>query len=285
MIIEFLGTGGAAATPIPGATDPTSIKARTIGAPYSRYGPCIYVHGPELMIDTPEEARLAMERAGLARVPHCVYSHWHPDHTFGRRIFEFNRDFGRFPGQNYCTQVYLPDTVANSNDNLGLQNSLNWYARWGWVKVHTLKNDAAFELNGVQIKPIVVTPDLACGFLLTEGHKRALIVPDEVHGWQPPACVRGVDVAVMPAGIMPTNLFSGASRWDLAHPVFRFEPTFDDVLGMIAQIQPKRVFITHLEANDMPDYDQLRTVAARLTASGKYGELTFAWDTLSVEVD
>jgi len=56
------------------------------------------------------------------------------------------------------------------------------------------------------------------------------------------------------------------------------------VLGMIAQIQPKRVFITHLEANDMPDYDQLRAVAARLTATGKYGELTFAWDTLSVEV-
>src|SRR5437868_5425454 len=65
MQIEFLGTGGAIATPVPGMLDPLNVKARTLGVPYSRFGPCIYVHGPELLIDTPEEARLALDRANI----------------------------------------------------------------------------------------------------------------------------------------------------------------------------------------------------------------------------
>ena len=40
----------------------------------------------------------AILRAGIARVDGCVYSHWHPDHTMGRRVWETrNGDFRTWP--------------------------------------------------------------------------------------------------------------------------------------------------------------------------------------------
>jgi phosphoribosyl 1,2-cyclic phosphate phosphodiesterase len=284
MRIEFLGTAGAAATPLPGASDPTSVKARTYGAPYSRYGPCIFVHGPDILIDTPEECRLAMDRAGISHLKHCIFSHWHPDHTFGRRILEFNRDWGKYPAKPKCTQVYLLPALKNHADNLGLLNSLKWYERWGWVKIHEIDDDKPLIINHTTITPLAVTPDLAYGFIFTTGDKRVLIVPDEVHGWSPTADVVGVDVAILPAGLMVFNPHNGHRRWDANHPILKFEPTFEDILHLIEQIKPKTAIVTHLEANDMPDFDQLNEVADKLTHTGKYGKFIFAWDTLCVEV-
>ena len=283
MLIEFLGTGGAIATPVPGLMDPLNVKARTLGVPYSRFGPCLYVHGPNLLIDTPEEARLALDRARIVHVPNCIYSHWHPDHVLGRRIFELNRDWGKWPDHPFCTQVYLPQQVAiDARDHQGLYETLSFHQSKGLVHIHEMRDGETLTLNDVAITPFRLAQDYAYGFLLTERDKRVLIVPDELYAWQPPDFTHDVDLAILPTGVFETNPRTGQRRIPANHPIFESEATFRQTLQMVEQMRPKQVIFTHIEAVDMIDHDELQVLGEQLTASGKYGEVSFAWDTLHV---
>jgi phosphoribosyl 1,2-cyclic phosphate phosphodiesterase len=67
------------------------------GSRDARMGPSVFVHGPDVLIDTPEESRLQLARSGITRVGAALYSHWHPDHTAGRRMWEMNFDFRGWP--------------------------------------------------------------------------------------------------------------------------------------------------------------------------------------------
>ena len=67
MKVEFLGTGGAFPTPRPGCDCAICVQARERGVPYARTGPCLFVHGPNLLIDTPEECRQQLNRSGVGR--------------------------------------------------------------------------------------------------------------------------------------------------------------------------------------------------------------------------
>jgi phosphoribosyl 1,2-cyclic phosphate phosphodiesterase len=285
MQFEFLGTGGAIATPVPGLTDPTNVKARTLGVPYSRYGPCLFVHGPDLLIDTPEEARLALDRANIAHVPHCIYSHWHPDHVLGRRIFELNRDWGTWPDHPFCSQVYLPEQVAvDARVHQGLYETLSFLQSKGLLKLHEMRDGESLNLNGVRITPFRLAQRYAYGFMLLEGDTRVLVVPDELYAWQPPAFTYRVDLAILPTGVFEENLRAGNRRIPAGHPIFESEATFAQTLAMVEQMQPRRVIFTHIEAIDMLDHDELQALGHELTQSGRYGEVTFAWDTLKVSI-
>ena len=100
MRIEFLGTGGASTTPRPLCDCRVCVEARTKGVPYSRSGPSVFVHGPDLLIDTPEEIKSQLNRSQVRRVAAVTYSHWHPDHTAGRRVLEeMNIDWRAWPGR------------------------------------------------------------------------------------------------------------------------------------------------------------------------------------------
>src|SRR6185369_13565263 len=92
--VEILGSGGATTSPRPGCACRVCVEAREKGVPYARTGPSVFVHGPNVVIDTPEEAKYQLDRAGITDIRACFYSHWHPDHTLGRRVWETrNGDF------------------------------------------------------------------------------------------------------------------------------------------------------------------------------------------------
>src|SRR5690606_33412518 len=68
MQIEFLGSGGALPTPRVGCQCRVCTEARAKGVPYSRGGPSVFVHGPDLLIDTPEEIRDLLNRSRVTRI-------------------------------------------------------------------------------------------------------------------------------------------------------------------------------------------------------------------------
>ena len=131
MRIEFLGTGGATTIPRPGCRCRVCVEARQRGVPYSRSGPAVFVHGPDILIDTPEEIKDQLNRAGIERINAGTYSHWHPDHTMGRRIWEaLNVDFRNWPPSGDTTDIYLPEQVAIDFQSwLGLQEHFDFMAR------------------------------------------------------------------------------------------------------------------------------------------------------------
>jgi phosphoribosyl 1,2-cyclic phosphate phosphodiesterase len=285
MRIEFLGTGGATTTPRPLCGCRICVEARRKGVPYSRSGPSVFVHGPDLLIDTPEEIKDELNRSQITHVGAVIYSHWHPDHTAGRRVLEeINIDWRAWPrAPRGTTDVYLPEQAAI--------DFRKWFALWdhlvymrdqGTVALHELTDGEVLTLGKTAITPLRLAEDYVYAFFLRQGDKRALIAPDELNGWTPPTDVREVDVAVLPAGIFEFHPLTGKRSINQKHRLLELEATFEETLEIIRQLKAKRVYLTHVEEMDQLSYDDLQEVEARLRNDGLL--ISFAYDTLVIDV-
>ncbi|MBE2225386.1 MAG: hypothetical protein IAF02_27870 [Anaerolineae bacterium] len=283
MKIEFLGTGGAFTTPRAGCFCAICEEAREKGVPYSRTGPGVYIHDLSLLIDTSEQINYQLNRARIAHINTCFYSHWHPDHTAGRRIWEMNIDWRHWPRQNNPTDVYLPAQVAVDFDSfLGLAENMSYMQRMGALHLHTLAEGESVTLGNYQVTPFPVAEPYVYAFLFAGEGKRVLIAPDELVGWQPPAFVQGVDLVILPMGIIEFDVWTGERRIPTDHPVLKTEATFRQTLAMLAHMQPRQAIMTHIEEPDGLGYDDYVRLEAKLQAEGY--PLRFAYDTMVVEV-
>jgi phosphoribosyl 1,2-cyclic phosphate phosphodiesterase len=284
--IEFLGTGGAGTTPRPLCACPICVEARAKGVPYSRSGPSVFVHGPDLLIDTPEEIKVELNRSQITRIAAVTYSHWHPDHTAGRRVLEeINIDWRAWPrAARSTTDVYLPAQVAaDFRGQLGIWDHFEYMqTAVGTVAVHELADGEDFRLGETTVHPFRLAEDFVYAFLLEEAGRRVLIAPDELLGWSPAEDVRGVDVAVLPMGIAEFHPLSGERLIHEDHVMLKLEATFGETLEIVRQLDARRVYLTHVEEMDQLGYDELREVGSRLRRDGLPVE--FAFDTLVVEV-
>ena len=99
-------------TPRPGCHCAMCDEAREKGVPYARRGPSVFVHGPDILFDTPEDIAVSLNESGIDRVRACFYSHWHPDHVMGRRVFEqMNWNLRDSSGNYGVTDIYIPERV------------------------------------------------------------------------------------------------------------------------------------------------------------------------------
>jgi len=289
LSIEFLGSGGAFRTPRPGCQCRLCKGAREHGIPWERTGPSVFVHGPDVLIDTPEESALQVDRSGIERIAAGFYSHWHPDHTAGRRMYETrNWDLHHWPPNNICTPIYLPPQVAvDFQHRLGLAENFAYLEGLGLVEVRPF--DRPLELNGWRISAHPVAESYVYAFLFEEltgdatAGRRVLIAMDELFRWIPPDSWSGVDLAVMPAGVFEFNPLTGVRHIPVEHPVLATEATHRQTLKMAEKLQPKKLVLTHIEEPMDLSPPELEQVAANLRVQRGW-DVTFAYDTLVVEL-
>ena len=283
MQIEFLGTGGAITTPRPGCDCRVCIEARQKGDPYSRTGPSIFIHGPNVVVDTPEEIKHQLNRSCIKHVKACFYSHWHPDHVMGRRVWEMNMDFYHWPPRHRQTDIYVPKRVAyDLQRTLGTWEHLLYFHNLDLIRLVELINDEPIILNNTIVQPFALATEYVYAFIFTEENKRVLIVPDEMVGWTPPDIAQGVDLAIVPMGLAEFDLLTGERRLPQNHPALKTEATFSQTLEIIKQIKAKKVIITHIEEANGLSYDDLKILEKQLQSDGL--NITFAYDTLKVDV-
>jgi len=284
MRIEILGSGGAVTTPRPGCTCALCIEARAKGVPYSRTGPSTFVHGPNLLIDTPEEIKEQLNRSQVTRIDGAIYSHWHPDHVMGRRVWEtMNADWFHWPMESTVTPIYLPQQVAaDFRTRIGSWEHLEFMQRFGVVQVVEVPDGESITLNGARITPFRVAQDYVYAFLIEADGRRVLIAPDELFGWEPPEFVRNVDLAVIPMGLTEFNPLTGERIIPADHPVLKSEATFEQTLEMVRRMQPRQTILSHIEEPDGLRYDDMLRLERKLQAEGY--AIRFAYDTMMVEV-
>jgi phosphoribosyl 1,2-cyclic phosphate phosphodiesterase len=249
--------------------------------PYSRTGPSVFLHDWNVLFDTPEESKAQLVRAGIQRVDRCFYSHWHPDHVLGRRVFEsMNLDFRSWPRSRFAvTDVYLPQQVA-----IDFRRWLGSFAHFefleqalGVVRLHELSDGEIVELDGLSIRPFRLQEDYVYGFELVGGGRRAVLVMDELHAWEPPDALRGADLAILPMGICEHDPSTDERRIPAEHPVLAVEATFPQTLDIAARLGARRTILSHIEEMDGLSQDDLQELGARVGVE-------FAWDTLAVEI-
>ncbi len=279
MKVEILGSGGAVTIPRPGCSCRVCVEARAQGVPYARSGPSVFVHGPDVLIDTPEESKLQLNRSQVGRVAAGLYSHWHPDHTAGRRVWESrNFDFRSWPPRYETTPVYIPERVwGDFEANYGLADQFRFLERQGTVAVRRLVEGEQVSLGEFTITQVPLEAENAFAFLFEGGGKRVLVAMDETHGWTP-AGLGALDLAVLPVGVFEHHPFTGERMIpeEFCKPPVR-KTRYAQSLEQVRALAPRRAVLSHIEEMDRVSHDEL----VRLGAADGWEP---AWDGLVIEV-
>jgi phosphoribosyl 1,2-cyclic phosphate phosphodiesterase len=263
--IEILGSGGAVTIPRPGCRCRVCIEAREKGEPYSRTGPSVFVHGPDVLLDTPEESKQQLNRSGVTRIGAGLYSHWHPDHTAGRRVWEArNFDFRSWPPRYETTPVYVPERVwGDFETHYGLADQFRFLERQGTVKIELLAENGSFELDETRVTAVPLDAENAQAFLFESDGKRVLIAMDETHRWTPPADLPPLDLALLPIGVFEFHPYSGERLIpeEFCKPPVR-KARYEMTLELLRVLAPRRAVLSHVEEMDRLSHDELLRLGA-----------------------
>ncbi len=280
MRVEILGSGGAVTIPRPGCSCRVCVEAREKGVPYSRSGPSVFVHGPDVLIDTPEESKLQLNRSQVGPIAAGLYSHWHPDHTAGRRVWESrNFDFRSWPRRYETTPLYIPERVWDDfEQNYGLADQFRFMERQGTVKVVRISENEPFAVGGATVTSIPLDAENACAFLFESDGRRVLVAMDETHGWTPPD-LRPLDLAVLPLGVFEHHPYTGERLIpeEFCKPPVR-KTRYGQTLEHLRALAPRRAVLSHVEEMDRLSHDEL----VRLGATDGWEP---AWDGLVIDLD
>src|SRR6266568_4110587 len=153
MEIVFLGTAGAETTPKVGCLCPVCGEARHKGGRFVRNGPSLLLTGASVLFDTPEDVDKSLEREGVHEVRHLVYTHWHPDHTAGRRVLEqLNMDW-LDRKKRRVTDVWLQSWVREDfSKRQGIEENLEYFERAGIARIHEVGEGEPFQLDGLSVR-------------------------------------------------------------------------------------------------------------------------------------
>ncbi|TMI24353.1 hypothetical protein E6H36_08730 [Candidatus Bathyarchaeota archaeon] len=276
----FLGTGGADTTPRIGCKCRVCQEARRKGGRFARNGPSLFLLGPSLLFDTPEDIAKSLEREQIHRVRRLLYTHWHPDHTMGRRVLEqLNMSILNLKGRK-MTDIWLPTWVREDfRRRLGLDEHLQFFERMGIAKIHEITAGETLVVDGVSLRAYRMAQPGLTAFLVKAGKKRVVLAVDDTKGWVPSDQMVEPDLLVMEAGwfeldprghvLVPEN-----------HWVRRSEASFDETLKLIKRIKPRQTVLTHIEEMNARSYTDY------LKLERKYEDLRiqFAYDGLRLKV-
>jgi phosphoribosyl 1,2-cyclic phosphate phosphodiesterase len=278
--VEILGSGGAVTIPRPGCGCRVCVEARARGIPYARTGPSVFVHGPDVLIDTPEESKLQLNRSQVTRIAAGFYSHWHPDHTAGRRVWESrNFDFRSWPRRFETTPIYIPERVwADFEANYGLADQFRFMEEQGTVRVVQVAEHEPFSVGDTRVTAVPLDAENAHAFLFERGGRRVLVAMDETHGWTPPE-LGPLDLAVLPVGVFELHPFTGERMIpeEFCKPPVK-KTRYAHALEQVHALAPRRAVLSHVEEMDRLSHDEL----VRLGAADGWEP---AFDGLVVEFD
>jgi phosphoribosyl 1,2-cyclic phosphate phosphodiesterase len=231
------------------------------------------------VFDTPEEISVELERWAVDSVDNAFYSHWHPDHTSGMRIFEqLNMDWISDRPKK-TTTVYLPPNVQSDfKTHIGLMERLGNLAEMKLVTIRTMANGHNIDLGGFKVQCREMANPSLYAYLLEENGKRVLLALDDTFRWIPPQDLRGVDLAVLETGWFERTP-DGLVLATRDSPVARDEASFDETIEKVRKIGAERTILTHIEEISQRTYDDLK----RLEAEYSDLNVTFAYDGLTVE--
>ena len=283
MRIEVLGSGGSVVVPRPGHHDRYNDEARAKGVPYQRRGPSVFMHGPNILFDTPEDIGESLNRAEVDEVCACFYSHYHPDHVMGRRIFE-QLNWNLRGGENRCTDVYVPEVVrADMKRMLGSWSHLEYLASIGVVRLHVIEPGGSAEINGYTITPVPLAEDYVFAYLVEHESTRVWIAMDELLGWSPDEAVANLDLAILPNGVCEFHPLTGERQIPADEPVLESEMRFERTIECIREMSPKQAVLIHLDEPDGVTYDDGIVLSKKLQSEGL--PVTIAWDGLTISLD
>ena len=245
--LVFLGTAGAETTPKVGCLCRVCQEARLKGGRFVRNGPSVFLAGASVLFDTPEDVDNSLEREGIHEVRHLVYTHWHPDHTAGRRVLEqLNMDW-LDRKKRRVTDVWLPNWVREDfRKRHGLEENLEYFERAGIARINEVGEGEPFQLDGITVRPFRMAQPGLTAYILERGSRRWVFALDDTKDWKPSTEFSDPDLLVLETGWFERDP-EGGIIVPSGHPIRNEEASFDETLDIIDRINPQKAVLTHIE--------------------------------------
>ena len=280
MELVFLGTGGAETTPKVGCLCRVCQEARQKGGRFVRNGPSLLLTEASVLFDTPEDVDKSLEREGIHEARHLVYTHWHPDHTGGRRVLEqLNMDWLDPKGRR-VTDVWLPSWVREDfRKRHGLEDNLEYFERAGIARIHEVGEGERFQFDGLSVRPFRMAQPGLTAYVLERASRRLVFALDDAKDWKPSTEFLEPDLLVLETGWFERDP-KGRVIVPPGHSIRNEEASFEETLEIIDRINPRKAILTHIEqlwARSYRDYLELEK-----KHSGH--KLQFAFDGLRVKL-
>ena len=232
-----------------------------------------------MLFDTPEDIAHSLEREDIHRVSHLLYSHWHPDHTMGRRVLE-QLNLNLRKRTKAITDVWLPSWVRDDfRKMLGLEDHFEFFEKMGIVRIHEFAEGEAIKLGNTTVKAFRMAQPGLASYLVHQNGKRIVLALDEIKDWNPGSELLEPDVLVLETGWFEHDK-KGEQIIPTGHWIRKSEASFEETLERVEKVNPHLAVATHIEELNGRSY------ADYLELEKKYKKyrLRFAYDGFRVSL-
>jgi len=276
MKLKVIGSSGALPFPKPNCSCSDCKKAGENGIPYERISSSLFVY-PDILIDTPEEVCRRLIRFGIENVRHVFYTHWHPDHTQGSRIFEMLARSG-FMGkrQNPPVKVYLPKGMIS--DFRKYLKIFDFYEKQKYIEILNVDDRKPVRFGKISITPINLKRKdrVRYAFLIEGNGKRVMYAPCSIFATKFDDFWKNLDVLLVETG---WHGDTSELRKKKVEPFFKDHISLEENFKWLEILNPKKMILTHLEGCLHQTYDMIRAEAK------KYPGVDVAYDGMEIELE
>lgn len=258
------------------------VEARRRGGPYERTGPSAFLHDENLLIDTPAEIALQLNRSHIERIDYLLFTHLDPDHVEGCRVVEqITLDFRTWGAyREKCIRLILPDQL---NDRLGSIRSvygavIDYYERQGFVQRTPFQENIFIGDTKITAIPVDRGSQVSFIYVFEKEGRKMVYAPCDIKPFpEKREEVRRADLLVIQPGIFEDGL-----KHDFTYPEDHISRTtlytFEETIDLGRRVEADRILFIHLEEYWNRGHDEY------VALEEKFGNVRFAYDGMRVTV-
>ncbi len=264
MEITILGSGGCTVIPKPCCDCRVCEEAREKGGPYERTGPAAFLHDENLLLDTPAEISLQLNRCKIERVERLMFTHMDPDHMEGIRVVEqIALDFRTWRGYpekriDLVLPEYLYGRLKEVRSAYG--PLIDYYEKQGFVRTLTFRDRARIGETEIEAIGVDRGTQIAFVYVFEKNGRKLVYAPCDVKPFpEDRPEVGSADLLIIQPGIFKTGLKHGFF-YPSDHVSRTTLYTFEETLELSRRIGAKRVLFVHLEEywnRGFDDYEKI----------------------------
>jgi len=258
------------------------VEAREKGIPYARSGPAAFLHDINLLIDTPAEISIQLNRADINRLNYLLFTHLDPDHTEGFRVVEQIamdfRSWEAYPEKQIC--LLLPQQLLGPLRSIHSQYGplIDFYKNSGFIRIQTFEK--SIEIDGTNITAIPVDrgSQVSFSYIFDQCGTKVIYAPCDIKPFPKNRDeVQGADLLFIQPGIFEDGL-----KHDFVYPPDHISRTtlytFDQTVELAKRIGAKQTVFIHLEEYWNRSYDDYQALESNSSA------IQFAYDGMRINI-
>ncbi len=246
-----------------------------------RLGCSLFIHEQNILFDAPEEIAAELENAGIEKIDHLFFTHWHPDHTMGSRILEtMNTEWSE--NMDWCmvarhkTQVHMPGPVY---DEIMLRFGpfFDFWEHINIAEVHQIEGGVNF--GDISIEPVVFkslhrTMTHSTAYIISSKDKKLVYAPCDITPFPDDARFHGCNLMILQIG------WTGPRMAERAEKGPHYEISLEEIIDIARTYKPARMILTHIGDESELLSSDLKALEEEYTQFN----IQFAYDGMTIHI-